>query len=263
MLVFDRLESSNLTLKPSKCVLFQNEVPFLRHIVSDKGIQCDHGKLEKVRDWPVPKNVSEVRSVLGLAGYYRRLIPQFSTIATPLTYLTRKGKKFCWTINCHSAFENLKKLLCSATILAYLDRTSEFILDTDASMSGIGAVLSQNQNGEEKVIAYESRSLNQSQIRYRTTYKELLAVVTFIRQYRHFLWSRHFTIRTDHESLIWFKNFKNPEGILARWLSVLETYDFSIQHRPGKFHCNADGFLEGLPVTANVRIVVIVIWGIV
>lgn len=240
-LVFDRLKASNLTLKPSKCVLFQKEVPFLGHIVSDKGIQCDPSKLDKVRDWPVPKNVSDVRSFLGLAGYYRRFIPEFSTIATPLTYLTRKGKKFCWTIDCQNSFENLKKLLCSAPILAYPDSTAEFILDTDASMSGIGAVLSQNQNGEEKVIAYASRTLNQSQVRYCTTYKELLAVVTFIRQYRHFLWGRHFTIRTDHASLIWLKNFKNPEGILARWLSVLETYDFSIQHRPGRFHCNADG----------------------
>lgn len=246
-LVFDRLRSASLTLKPSKCVLFQKEVPFLGHIVSDKGIQCDPSKLEKVKEWPVPKNVSDVRSFLGLAGYYRRFIPEFSTIASSLTYLTRKGKKFCWTLQCQNSFEKLKELLCTAPILAYPDSTSEFILDTDASMSGIGAVLSQIQNGEEKVIAYASRTLNKSQVRYCTTYKELLAVVTFIRQYRHFLWGRHFTIRTDHASLIWLKNFKNPEGILARWLSVLETYDFSIQHRPGRLHCNADGLSRRPP----------------
>jgi hypothetical protein len=124
--------------------------------------------------------------------------------------------------------------------LAYPDNDSEFILDTDASSCGLGAALSQVQNGEEKVIAYVSRTLHKHQTRYCTTYKELLAVITFIRQFRHFLWGRHFTVRTDHASLIWLKNFKNPEGMLARWLSILETYDFSIIHRPGRFHGNAE-----------------------
>ena len=107
--------------------------------------------------------------------------------------------------------------------LAYPDSTLEFILDTDASLTVLGAVLSQVQTGEEKVIANASRTLHKSQVRYCTTYKELLAVVTFIRLYRHFLWGRYFKVRTDHASLKWLKNFKNPEGVLSRLLSVLET----------------------------------------
>ena len=238
--VFDRLRSANLTLKPSKCDLFQQKVSFLGHIVSKQGIQCDPDKINSIESWPVPNNATEVRSFLGLAGYYRRFIPDFSTIASPLTYLTKKRTKFHWTPEHQVAFDKLKKLLTSAPILAYPDNNSEFILDTDASNTGIGAVLSQIQNGEEKVVAYASRTLNKHQIKYCTTYKELLAVITFIRQYRHFLWGRHFTVRTDHASLIWLKNFKNPEGMLARWLSILETYDFNIVHRPGRLHENAD-----------------------
>ena len=112
-LVFDRLRSANLTLKPSKCVLFQKSVSFLGHVVSDEGIQCDPSKIDKVKKWPVPSNVTEVRSFLGLAGYYRKFIPEFSTFAAPLTYLTRKGKTFCWTSDCQRSFEKLKELLCS------------------------------------------------------------------------------------------------------------------------------------------------------
>ena len=238
--VFDRLESANLTLKSSKCDLFQQKVSFLGHIVSNQGIQCDPEKINSIASWPDPKNATEVRSFLGLAGYYRRFIPDFSTVASPLTNLTRKRTKYVWTPVHQAAFNKLKQLLTTAPILAYPDNHSEFILDTDASNTGIGAVLSQIQNGEERVVAYASRTLNKHQIKYCTTYKELLAVITFIRQYRHFLWGRHFTVRTDHASLIWLKNFKNPEGMLARWLSILETYDFQIVHRPGRLHSNAD-----------------------
>lgn len=239
-IVFDKLRSANLTLKPSKCDLFQRKVSFLGHVVTAQGIQCDPDKISSIESWPVPCNATEVRSFLGLAGYYRRFIPDFSTIASPLTYLTRKRIKFLWTPIHQTAFDKLKELLISAPILAYPDNQSEFILDTDASNTGIGAVLSQIQNGEDRVVAYASRTLNKHQVKYCTTYKELLAVITFIRQYRHFLWGRHFTVRTDHASLVWLKNFKNPEGMLARWLSILETYDFSIVHRPGRLHCNAD-----------------------
>ena len=115
-----------------------------------------------------------------------------------------------------------------------------FILDTDASLFGIGCVLSQMQQNEERVIAYGSKTLSKSQRRYCTTYRELLAVVTFVKEFRHYLWGRHFIIRTDHSSLVWIKNFKEPEGTLARWLTVLDTYDYEIQFRQGAHHGNAD-----------------------
>ena len=120
-------------------------------------------------------------------------------------------------------------------------------MDTDGSQSGIGAVLSQVQDGQERVISYASKSLGKSQQRYCATFLELVAVVTFVKHFRHYLWGRHFLIRTDHASLVWLKNFKEPEGMLARWLTVLETYDYSIQYRKGSLHSNADA-MSRIPV---------------
>ena len=239
-IVFQRFRGANLKLKPSKCSLFQTSCNFLGHVVSESGISCDHKKIESIQDWPVPANVSEVKSFLGLVGYYRRFIKCFSTIAFPLTELTHKAKDFIWTDACQKAYETLKQALVSDPILAYPTENEDFILDTDASSYGIGAVLAQVQSGEEKVIAYASRTLSKTQQRYCTTYRELLAVITFVKHFRHYLWGRKFKIRTDHSSLKWIQNFKNPEGMIARWLSVLSTYDFDIEYRRGSAHTNAD-----------------------
>ncbi|MES9884898.1 MAG: reverse transcriptase domain-containing protein [Sedimenticola sp.] len=239
-LVFDRLRTANLKLKPSKCNLFQTELSFLGHVVSEEGIKCDPDKVDTILSWPIPKNVSEVRSFLGIIGYYRRFIPACSTLCSPLNDLLKKSARFTWSDQCQLSFETLKLKLTSNPVLAYPNETDTFILDTDASLSGIGCVLSQVQNGEEKVISYSSVTLNKAQTRYCVTFRELLAVVTFVKKYRHFLWGREFLVRTDHASLVWLKNFKEPEGMLARWISVLETYDFEIQYRKGSLHSNAD-----------------------
>lgn len=238
--VFDRFRDAKLRLKPKKCTFFQDEVRYLGHIVSVDGIKCDMEKIKAVDDWPTPESVSDVRSFLGLASYYRKFIKNFSTLAFPLIQLTQKNRKFSWSDECDIAFQNLKQALISAPILSYPTRNGRFVLDTDASNSGIGAVLSQIQNGEERVIAYASKTLSRSQQNYCTTYRELLAVVTFVKHFRYYLNGKNFLIRTDHSSLIWLKNFKEPEGIVARWLSLLDTYDFQIEHRKGSSHGNAD-----------------------
>jgi phospholipid-translocating ATPase len=134
----------------------------------------------------------------------------------------------------------LKKALCEAPILAYPLPKGLFVLDTDASNVGIGGVLSQVQDNKEKVIAYGSKKLDKQQQRYSVTRRELLVVITFIHQFRHFLWGRNFLLRTDHGSLKWLFNFKDSQGQLARWLEVLSQYDFEIQHRLGSKHQNAD-----------------------
>ena len=146
-----------------------------------------------------------------------------------------------WDENCQNSFDKLKCSLVVSPVLSYPNRNGVFILDTDASSTGLGAVLSQLQEGQEKVIAYASRTLNKSQQKYCTTHKELLAFVTFIKHFRHYLLGRKFMVRTDHAALKWLRNFKEPEGMIARWLSVLETYDFEISHRRGSLHGNADG----------------------
>lgn len=155
--------------------------------------------------------------------------------------LTEKQTLFEWTDLCEEAFNIMKSKLSSPPILAYPDPSGlEFILDTDCSNSALGAVISQIQNGHEKVIAYYSRALSKSEINYCTTRKELLAVISSIKHFHCYLYGRKFTVRTDHSSLRWITEFNDIEGQLARWLEVLGTYDFEIVHRPGLKHSNAD-----------------------
>ena len=147
---------------------------------------------------------------------------------------------FKWTNDCQSSFDKLKYILTSGPVLAHPDFSKEFILDTDASDKAIGAVLSQVIDGRERVCAYASRCLSKSEKRYCVTRKELLAVVYFVKYFRHYLYGKEFLVRTDHSSLRWLMQFKNPEGQFARWIDILSTYNFRIQHRPGRLHGNAD-----------------------
>ena len=163
-----------------------------------------------------PTNQKEVQQFLGLAGYYRRFVKNFAHIAKPLHHLTEKKDKFHWTEDCQKAFASLKDKLTSPPVLIFPDHSRPFILDTDASDLGIGAVLSQIDNdGQEQVIAYASRLLTKPERSYCVTRRELLAVVTFIGNFRQYLLNAHFTLRTDHGSLTWLKIFKDPEGQLA------------------------------------------------
>ena len=240
-LVFECLRQAGLKLQPAKCTLCGESVSFLGHIVSSSGITADPSKTSKVSTWPVPTCRREVQQFLGLANYYRRFIKDFASIAKPLHHLTEKNVKFEWTPSCQEAFELLKSKLTSPPVLAHPDFQLPFILDTDASATGIGAVLSQcHSDGKEEVIAYASRTLSKPERRYCTTRRELLAVVTFVKHFRAYLLGRHFSLRTDHGSLTWLQNFKEPEGQLARWITRLQEYNFSIMHRQGKSHGNAD-----------------------
>ena len=239
--VFQRLKVEGLKLKTSKCNLCLKEVEFLGHLVSADGVRTDPRKTDKVATWPVPTSKREVQQFLGLANYYRRFVKDFATIAKPLHYLTEKTAAFEWTESAQLAFEELRGRLVSAPVLAFPDYSKPFILDTDASEAGIGAVLSQlRDDGSEAVIAYASRVLTRPERRYCVTRKELLAVVTFIQHFRSYLLGREFQLRTDHGSLTWLANFKEPEGQLARWLERLQEFHFHIVHRPGKRHGNAD-----------------------
>ena len=231
--VFGRLKAAGLKLKPKKCHLFQQKVQYLGHIVSEEGIATDPEKTESIRKWHRPSNVTELRSFLGLCSYYRRFVPEFASIARPLIKLTEKSSQFEWTDDQEESWRILKEKLMSPPILKYPDPEVPFVLDTDASDFGIGAVLSQVQDGEERVVAYGSRVLTKQERRYCVTRRELLAVVHFIKYFRHYLVGKRFTLRTDHASLKWLRHFKNPEGQVARWLEVLETYDFELVHRPG------------------------------
>ena len=240
-LIFERLRSYGLQLKSSKCHLFRESVPFLGHIVGRRGLECDLKKIEDVKSWPVPDCLKSVRQFLGFVGYYRRFIPRFADVATPLVHLTGKDVPFVWDAGCSAAFLALRASLIDSPILAFPTETGQYVLDTDASNFGLGGVLSQIQDDRELVVAYCSRALRPSQRRYCTTKREMLAVVAMCLQFRSYLRGAHFTLRTDHKSLVWLHSFKDTEGMLSRWLHSLQQFQFSIIHRPGKDHGNADG----------------------
>ncbi|XP_061754270.1 uncharacterized protein LOC133551511 isoform X2 [Nerophis ophidion] len=238
--VFSRLQKAKLKLKPSKCCLFRRQVAYLGHVVSENGVATDPGKVRKVQEWPTPSSLKDVRRFVGLASYYRRFIKNFACIAEPLHALTKKHVQFHWSEECQLAFDDLKSRLITAPILGYPLDKGDMILDTDASDVGIGAVLSQVQQGVERVLAYGSRKLSKTEQNYCTTRRELLAVVDFTSHFRQYLLGRRFTVRTDHSSLRWLTRMKEPEGQLARWLERLGEYNFEIVHRPGQLHGNAD-----------------------
>ena len=244
--VLTRLGEAGLKLKPSKCNLFQEEVVFLGHLITPEGVKPDKSKVEAVHAWPTPKNLTGVRAFLGLCSYYRRFIFQFAHIAHPLNRLLEAGQAFEWTEDCQIAFDTLKSKLTGDEVMAYPNDDGLYILDTDASNTGIGATLSQVQwcektnQDEERPIAYASRSMTKTQRKYCTTRRELLAVVTFTQQFRHYLLGRKFRIRTDHSALRWIISFREPVDQMARWIELLSQYDYELSHRAGKKHNNAD-----------------------
>ena len=239
--VFQRFRAAGLKLKPTKCRLFQEEVSYLGHIVSKSGVATDPEKVEAVRSWPSPKCLQEVRSFLGFVGYYRRFCPDFATIARPLNLLTSKETPFKWDQPEEDAFQTLKELLTTAPVLTYPDPSRPYILDTDASNEAAGAVLSQEVDGEERVVAYFSKTFSPPQRNYCVTRRELLAVILAVTHFRPYLYGRKFQLRTDHASLIWLYKRTEPSHQIARWLELLAEFDFSLEHRPGTKHGNADG----------------------
>ncbi|MEO0454665.1 MAG: reverse transcriptase family protein [Verrucomicrobiota bacterium] len=241
--VLSRLESAGLKLKPTKCQVLRSKVNFLGHVISSEGVEVDDTKTAAIRHWPVPTCVSELRAFLGLAGYYRKYVRHYAEIARPLFKLTNKGVRFAWSTECQTAFDELRARLCNPPILAYPDLAEEsaFIIDCDASDFAVGGVLSQVQDGHERVIAFASQTMTKSERNYCVTQKEMLSLVRMLKLYRPYVMGRRLTVRTDHAALIWLQNYKDPEGRIARWLMVLQDYDFQCVHRPGKSHGNADG----------------------
>ena len=237
--VFKRFRQYQLKLKPKKCILFQIKVEFLGRGVGPDGLEMSLNDIQTVKDWPEPQNSKEVERFLGLVNYHRSFIENYAEKARPLYQITSKNK-FKWDNEEQKAYCELKEALVSPPILGLPNSRDPFILDTDASDFAIGGVLNQIQDGKERVISYGSFSLSSEQKKYCTTRKELLAVVRFTRQFRHYLLGRSFTIRTDHNSLTWLLRFKEPQGQIARWLEELSQFNMTIVHRPGKDHGNAD-----------------------
>ena len=257
--VFKILELHGLKLKLKKCVFGRTEIEYLGHCVSASGVQPVGEKVEAIKKLKEPKSVKEVQSILGVMNYYRRFVQSYAEIAHPLTALTRKGTAWVWGDKERNAFEKIKSVLTSRPILGYPDFTREFIVHTDASGYGIGAVLSQMQRpphsniDREVVISYTSRHLNDREIKWSVTEKECVAIIHAVTKFKSYLYGRVFTCVTDHRPLEWLMKKAEPSGRLARWALMLQEYQIKIGYRPGKTNQNAD-FLSRfpLPLVANV-----------
>ncbi|WVZ84803.1 hypothetical protein U9M48_031790 [Paspalum notatum var. saurae] len=235
-LVLQRLREHKLYAKFSKCEFWIDEVRFLGHVVSKGGIAVDPSKVSTVTNWKVPEIPKEVRGFLGLAGYYRRFIENFSRIAKPMTFLLEKDAEFRWTNARQAGFDELKKRLTTAPVLTLADQQKKFIVYCDASRDGLGCVLMQ----EGKVIAYASRQLRKHELNYPTHDLELAAVVHALKIWRHYLYGQHCEIYTDHKSLKYIFTQNELNMRQRRWLELIKDYDMEIHYHPGKANVVAD-----------------------
>lgn len=237
-LVLKRVSAAGLLLKPSKCEFVKREINFLGHVVSGDGIRTDPKKIQKIENFPVPTSPTEVKSFLGLAGYYRRFIKDYSLLAAPLYDLTAKSA-FTWGPKAEAAFLSLKKAMTTDVILRYPDFSRPFIVDCDASEIGMGAVLSQMAPDGERPIVMESRKFSPAEGKWHIREKEALAIKWGLEKFRHYLLGCEYVVRTDHSSLEWL--LKAKSGRLQRWALTLQEFrPFTIIHRSGKTHANVD-----------------------
>ena len=245
--VLERFQLANLKVKPSKCHLFQSSVEYFGHLISENGICPLKNKIESVQAWPSlasvpPKRLrTEVKRFLGLVSYYRRFIRNMSGIAAPLYELTKASSKLVWTLEHEASFERLKAALLNPPILAFPDvKGGNFILDTDASNTGLGAVLSQIQDGKETVLGYFSKVLSDSERKYCITKREMLGVVKGIEHFKPYLYGQDFLLRTDNAAVSHLLTLSDANEQIQRWQLFLSQFKFSVTHRPGRQHTNAD-----------------------
>lgn len=240
--VLKRLSKVGLTAKPAKCYLGMRHVRYLGYVVGDGRVQPTKDKVNAVQDSPRPITKKDVRSFLGLSGYYRRFISNYASITAPLSDLTKKGCPTIveWTEECQEAFEGLKQALCSNPVLANPDYATRFILRTDASERGLGAELFQVVDGQRRTIAYLSRKLLPRERNYATIEKECLAIVWAIKSVHVYVHGQEFELETDHSPLVWLKTLKDKNNKLVRWSLFLQQYSFVVSPRAGKENVAAD-----------------------
>ena len=239
--VLSRLRDRGIRLKPKKCEFAKPQVAFLGFIVSGEGIKPDPQKVDKLRTYPAPGNVKQLRAFLGLGSYYRRFIPGFANVAAPLYALTTEAE-WNWTEECQKVFEALKTAIVEGVVLDHPDFSRPFIVDTDASEIGMGAILSQeDEEGRERIVMVDSRKFNRAESKWHIREKEALGIIWALEKFRPFVLGTEFVVRTDHSSLKWLLEAKT--GRLERWaLRLSEFTPFKIVHRSGVKHSNVDAF---------------------
>jgi hypothetical protein len=216
--------------KFSKCDFFQKQIHYLGHVISEEGVAVDPNKIRSIMEWPTPKDVSDIRSFMGLAGYYRIFIKGFSKIGYPIIALQKKGVKFLWTPKCEERFQSLKHLLTHAPVLKIADLDANFLVCTYACKEGLRGVLMQ----EGSVVYYESRRLNEHEANYVTHDLELAAIVHALKMWRHYLLGWKFVLTTNHCGLRYLFDQPKLNAGQARWMGFLSEFDFEIKHVKGK-----------------------------
>jgi hypothetical protein len=238
--VLTLLRRNQLYAKLSKCEFFKKEISFLGHVISGDGIKMDDGKVKAVIDFPVPSNITSLRSFLGLAGYYRRFVKNFSKISSPLTELLKDNKPFQFSDEQCNSFNQLKSAITSSPVLAIPDPSLPFTVTTDASGFAVGAALSQDQGKGSQPIAFLSHKMNEHELNYPTHDKETLAIILALKEWRHYLHGTQFTIITDHQSLQYLQSQPHLSPRQIRWLEFIQQFDFKIVYKPGKLNVVAD-----------------------
>lgn len=240
--VLGKLQSAGLTVRPSKCELGQFEVEYLGHKVGGGEMSPVADKVASITDMQVPTTKKQVRSFLGMVGYYRQYIPNYASIATPLTNLTKKlsPNKIVWEESHQESFDKLKMCLSNKPILKLVDLSKGFILQTDASDTGLGAVLLQHVDGERCPVAYASRKLNAAENNYSVIEKECLAIVWALKKFYQFLYGTHFCIETDHQPLKYVQSASQLNGRLMRWAMYLQQFNFTVVSLTGNENIGAD-----------------------
>ncbi len=237
--VFECLKKHQLYIKLSKCQFFRKQIKYLGHVIEDGKVYPDPDKVKAVQEWPTPENQDQLMSFLGLANYYHKFIHGFAQLALPLTSLLGKQKTFTWTDQCQESFEALKHGLCSEPCLRLPDPDVPYYIVTDASDFAIGAVLAQDHGDGLQPVAYESRKLLPAERSYPVHEKELLAGVYALKKWRCYLEGTHFTWLTDAASLRYLQTQPTLTRRQARWVELLQNYDYTVKHIPGK-QCPAD-----------------------
>ena len=230
--VFLRLQQFNIKLKLKKCKFGCHQLPFLGMLLTPGGIKPDRSNIEKIADAPPPSNLTEVRAFLGCANFYRKFIPHFALIMKPITSLLKKSAPFDWSAAREVARKTVCDTLTSLPLLVYPSFDQEFILCTDASAAGCGAVLAQQHNGREAPIAFYSRSFNKAQSKYPTVERELFAIVLALKHFKHLVYGRRVVIYSDQRSLSW--GIKQTDSArMMKWIAKLSEFDITIFYRPG------------------------------
>ena len=239
--VLTRLRDQELYVKPSKCAFMQREVSFLGHRIGADGLRVAPDKISAVQQWPQPRSVTDVRSFLGLANFYRRFVKDYSRIALPLTELTKDTAPWQWGAEQQRAFDALKAALCSPPVLRIPDQSKPFVLNTDACKYAIGATLQQDHGNGLQPVAYFSAKMSDAERNYDVREQEFMALFKACLHWRHYLHgTQPFTLLTDHDSLKYHKTMPNLSGRLARWIEKMADFDYKLQHIPGKDNVVAD-----------------------